>query len=59
MNPPAIDIYAENGIDLYTEPLEIAVCAQHHNGGFAVNKWWESQHRRTRSSSARWPAPTA
>ncbi len=42
MNPPAIEIYAENGIDLTTEALEIAVCAQHHNGGFAVNKWWES-----------------
>ncbi|MBN2314844.1 MAG: FAD-binding protein [Sedimentisphaerales bacterium] len=42
MNPPAIDIYKENGIDLYSEPLEIAVCAQHNNGGFAVNKWWQS-----------------
>ncbi len=42
MNPLAVDIYRENGIDLYREPLEIAVCAQHNNGGFAVNKWWES-----------------
>jgi succinate dehydrogenase/fumarate reductase flavoprotein subunit len=42
MNPAAIDIYAENGIDLHTEPLEIAVCAQHCNGGLAVNRWWES-----------------
>jgi len=42
MNPPAIEIYKQNGIDLYAEPLEIAVCAQHNNGGFAVNKWWES-----------------
>lgn len=42
MNRPAIDVYAEHGIDLCREPLEIAVCAQHHNGGFAVNKWWES-----------------
>jgi succinate dehydrogenase/fumarate reductase flavoprotein subunit len=42
MNPLAIEIYRENGIDLYNEPLEIAVCAQHNNGGFAVNKWWES-----------------
>ncbi|HET6427307.1 MAG TPA: FAD-binding protein [Phycisphaerae bacterium] len=45
MNRPAIDIYAENGIDLHAEPLEIAVCAQHHNGGFAVNTWWESNVR--------------
>jgi len=42
MNPPAIDVYAEHGIALWHEPLEIAVCAQHNNGGFAVNKWWES-----------------
>ncbi|MFH1717238.1 MAG: FAD-binding protein, partial [Planctomycetota bacterium] len=42
MNGPAIDIYTENGIDLYSEPLEIAVCAQHNNGGFAVDKWWQS-----------------
>ncbi|MGA2322760.1 MAG: FAD-binding protein [Sedimentisphaerales bacterium] len=42
MNQPAIDIYAEHGINLWKEPLEIAVCAQHNNGGFAVNHWWES-----------------
>ncbi len=42
MNPLAIDIYSEHGIDLYKEPLEIAVCSQHNNGGFAINKWWES-----------------
>ena len=42
MNIPAIEIYNENGIDLYSEPLEIAVCAQHNNGGFAVDKWWQS-----------------
>jgi succinate dehydrogenase/fumarate reductase flavoprotein subunit len=47
MNPPAIEIYKENGIDLYSEPLEIAVCAQHNNGGFAVDKWWQSNIRRT------------
>ena len=42
MNPPAIEIYKEHDIDLYSEPLEIAVCAQHNNGGFAINRWWES-----------------
>jgi succinate dehydrogenase/fumarate reductase flavoprotein subunit len=47
MNPLAIDIYAEHGIDLRREPLEIAVCAQHNNGGLAVNRWWESSIRRT------------
>jgi succinate dehydrogenase/fumarate reductase flavoprotein subunit len=47
MNQPAIDIYAEHGINLWKEPLEIAVCAQHNNGGFAVNHWWESAIPRT------------
>ncbi|MBN2588746.1 MAG: FAD-binding protein [Sedimentisphaerales bacterium] len=42
MNTPAIEIYKENGIDLNSEPLEIAVCAQHNNGGFVVDKWWQS-----------------
>ena len=42
MNTPAIEIYKENSIDLYSEPLEIAVCCQHNNGGFYVDKWWQS-----------------
>jgi len=42
MNPPAIELYAEHDIDLHSEPLEIAVCAQHMNGGFAVDRWWQS-----------------
>ena len=42
MNQPAIDLYQSNGIDLHTEMLEIAVCAQHNNGGLAGNVWWES-----------------
>jgi len=42
MNPGAVDLYAEHGIDLATQPLEIAVCAQHNNGGLAANHWWES-----------------
>jgi succinate dehydrogenase/fumarate reductase flavoprotein subunit len=47
MNRPAIDVYKEHHIDLYSEPLEIAVCAQHNNGGLAVNTWWESSIKRT------------
>ncbi|MEM2915050.1 MAG: FAD-binding protein, partial [Candidatus Bathyarchaeia archaeon] len=42
MNPPAIQLYADHGIDITKEPLEIAVCAQHNNGGLAGNMWWES-----------------
>jgi succinate dehydrogenase/fumarate reductase flavoprotein subunit len=46
MNPDAIETYAEHGIDLSREPLEIAVCAQHNNGGLAGNHWWESTNVR-------------
>jgi len=42
MNPGAVTLYAEHGIDITTQPLEIAVCAQHNNGGLAGNHWWES-----------------
>ncbi|MCD6284479.1 MAG: FAD-binding protein, partial [Anaerolineae bacterium] len=42
MNPGAIELYLDHGIDIRTEPLEIAVCAQHNNGGLAGNLWWES-----------------
>jgi len=42
MNPEAIQLYKEHQIDITTEPLEIAVCAQHNNGGLAGNHWWES-----------------
>lgn len=33
MNPLAVQLYCEHGIDLAHEMLEISVCAQHHNGG--------------------------
>ena len=42
MNPQAVKLYKDHGIDLFTEPLEVAVCAQHCNGGVAVDKNWES-----------------
>ena len=42
MNRPAIDLFKDNGIDLNKEYLEIAVCAQHNNGGLYGNIWWES-----------------
>ncbi|HRR05918.1 MAG TPA: FAD-binding protein [Victivallales bacterium] len=44
MNQPAIDLYLDHGIDIRREPLEIAVCAQHNNGGLAGNIWWESEN---------------
>jgi len=46
MNPGAIDLYLEHGIDLENEPLEVAVCAQHNNGGLAGTIWWESSNIR-------------
>jgi succinate dehydrogenase/fumarate reductase flavoprotein subunit len=42
MNQPAIDLYLDHGIDLSKEYLEIAVCAQHNNGGLHGDIWWES-----------------
>ena len=45
MNPMAIELYAKHGIDITSEPLEIAVCAQHNNGGLVANEWWESDVR--------------
>ena len=42
MNAPAIDLYAAKGLDITKEYLEIALCAQHHNGGIAVDMWWQT-----------------
>lgn len=42
INPPAVSLYYEHGIDLSREFMEIAVCAQHNNGGLKGNIWWES-----------------
>lgn len=42
MNQPAIDLYSAHNIDITKEYLEIAVCAQHNNGGLKGNLWWES-----------------
>ncbi len=43
MNPPAIQLYLDHGIDLAREPLEMRVCAQHHNGGAAVDAHWQTR----------------
>jgi succinate dehydrogenase/fumarate reductase flavoprotein subunit len=42
MNRPAVDFYMDKGVDLHSRMLEIAVCAQHNNGGLAVDCWWHS-----------------
>lgn len=42
MNQPAIELYQSKGVDLYTSELPIALCAQHNNGGIAVDAWWQT-----------------
>jgi succinate dehydrogenase/fumarate reductase flavoprotein subunit len=42
MNQPAIQLYRDHGIDIRKDRLEIAVCAQHNNGGLKGDIWWES-----------------
>ncbi len=42
MNLPAVEFYRERGVDLETQPLEIALCTQHNNGGLSVDKWWQT-----------------
>lgn len=42
INAPAIRLYRDHRIDLETEMLEVRVCAQHHNGGLAVDDHWQT-----------------
>ncbi len=42
MNPKAINLYKNHEINLYMEPLEIGVCAQHCNGGVSGDIWWQT-----------------
>ena len=42
MNTPAIELYRSKGVELTTDLLEIALCAQHNNGGIAVDLWWQT-----------------
>ncbi len=45
LNPPAIELFRDRGIDLASEPLEIAVCNQHNNGGLKGDIWWQTTVR--------------
>lgn len=42
INTPAAEFYRDRGIDLSREPLEIALCAQHSNGGLWVDEHWQT-----------------
>lgn len=43
MNEPAISFYQDHKVDLYQEKLEIAICAQHNNGGISTDAYWETR----------------
>lgn len=43
MNEPAIRFYQDHKVDLYQEKLEIAICAQHNNGGISTDAYWETK----------------
>lgn len=45
INPMAVEFYRSKGIDLENEPLEVAVCAQHSNGGIWVDENWQTSVR--------------
>ncbi|MHA1793293.1 MAG: FAD-binding protein [Promethearchaeota archaeon] len=42
LNPFAIEVYEQNGIDLYNDLVEIQIAVQHCNGGFSTDHYWES-----------------
>ncbi len=42
LNSKAIDVYLRQGIDLHTDKLLIAVCAQHNNGGVYTDNNFET-----------------
>ena len=42
LNGPAAAFYKEHGVDLKIQMLEVAVCAQHNNGGLSVDAWWQT-----------------
>ena len=45
LNSKAIDVYLRQGINLETDMLRIAVCAQHNNGGVYADNNFESDIR--------------
>ena len=42
MNQRAISLYLDHGIDITQEPLKVAVCAQHNNGGVRIDANWQT-----------------
>lgn len=42
LNAPAAEYYRDHGVDLSAHMLEVTLCAQHNNGGLAVDGWWRT-----------------
>lgn len=45
LNKKAIEVYSRHNIDLYSQKLKIAVCAQHNNGGVLTDNNYETNIR--------------
>ena len=45
MNMPAYEFYRDRGVDLESQRLQVAVCAQHNNGGVSIDGWWQTAVR--------------
>ncbi len=45
LNEPAYELYLSKGVDLKKDMLEIALCAQHNNGGLDIDCWWQTNIR--------------
>jgi len=42
LNAKAIELYQSQAINIRKEPLQIALCNQHLNGGISGDIWWET-----------------
>lgn len=42
INSEAVELFKSKGVDISAQLLEIALCAQHHNGGISVDANWET-----------------
>ncbi|MEG1963555.1 MAG: FAD-binding protein [Clostridia bacterium] len=42
LNPQAIAVFKNHNIDLSKERLQIAICAQHNNGGLGIDSNWQT-----------------
>lgn len=50
MNRRAVELFDAHGTDLYSQPVELDVCAQHNNGGFTADILINFLHRKNYKS---------